>query len=70
MRNRQGKEETLPIWTVVKSVISALFGIQSEQNLKRDINQAGITPYILVGILLIVFFVLSLLGLISLITAQ
>lgn len=41
------------------SVIAALFGVQTEQARVRDFSQKSPLPYIVVGIVLIVLFVLG-----------
>ncbi|RUO76814.1 DUF2970 domain-containing protein [Pseudidiomarina taiwanensis] len=47
-------------FSVLVSVIAALFGVQSEQNRQRDFSKGNPKAYIAVGIVLIVLFVLSL----------
>lgn len=44
---------------VFLSVIAALFGVQTEQARVRDFSQKSPLPYIVVGIVLIVLFVLG-----------
>jgi uncharacterized membrane protein YcjF (UPF0283 family) len=47
------------LWQVFLSVIAALFGVQTEQARVRDFSQKSPLPYIAVGIVLIVFFVIA-----------
>lgn len=42
---------------VVLSVVAALFGVQSESNRQQDFDQQSPWPFILGGIIAIVFFV-------------
>ncbi|WP_087020821.1 DUF2970 domain-containing protein [Thaumasiovibrio subtropicus] len=42
------------------SVLSALFGVQSEEHRERDFKQRSPLPYLLIGIAMIAFFVLGL----------
>jgi hypothetical protein len=43
---------------VIKSVLAAFFGVQSEKNRQRDFQQSSPLPYILVGLVLAGVFVL------------
>lgn len=47
------------LWQVFLSVVAALFGVQTEQARVRDFSQKSPLPYIAVGIVLIVLFVLG-----------
>ncbi|MBE0507835.1 MAG: DUF2970 domain-containing protein [Marinospirillum sp.] len=42
---------------VIKSVLAAFFGVQSEKNRQRDFQQSSPLPYILVGLVLAGVFV-------------
>ena len=53
-------------WQIVKSVLAGAFGVQSGANYALDFKQASPLPYILVGIAFVVLFVLSLIGIVSL----
>jgi hypothetical protein len=55
------------IFQVIGSVISAAFGVQSAANRERDFTRGSAKPYILVGILFTVIFILTLLGVIRLV---
>jgi hypothetical protein len=50
---------------VVKSVLAAFAGVQSEQNRQRDFSQGSLKSYIIVGIIFTVAFVISLIALVS-----
>jgi hypothetical protein len=55
------------IWRVVKSVFAAFLGVQTAQNHEEDFTQAkSITPYIIVGVIMVTIFVLSIIGLLKL----
>lgn len=43
---------------VIKSVLAAFFGVQSEKNRQRDFQQSSPLPYVLAGLLLAGVFVL------------
>lgn len=45
---------------VIKSVVGAFIGVQSEQQRKADFNSQTVWPFILAGVMLAVLFVLSL----------
>lgn len=51
---------------VLKSVLAGAFGVQSDANYERDFKQTSPLPYIIVGIVFVVLFVLALAGLVSL----
>ncbi|MGF1768730.1 DUF2970 domain-containing protein [Enterovibrio makurazakiensis] len=68
MHDTDRQPEKVGIWEVVKSVFAAMFGVQSDKNRQRDFKQASMAPYLLVGILFVVFFVLGLIGVVALIT--
>ncbi len=50
---------------VLKAVAGALIGVQSEQQRQQDFNSSGPMPYIVVGIIVTVLFVLTLLLIVS-----
>lgn len=52
---------------VILSVIAAFFGVQTEKNRQRDFSAGKPIHYILIGIVLTVFFVVSIMGLVSLV---
>ncbi|WP_363322315.1 DUF2970 domain-containing protein [uncultured Ferrimonas sp.] len=47
------------------SVLAALFGVQTEANRQRDFARQSPLPFIVVGVVLIVLFVLSLMALVQ-----
>lgn len=54
-------------WNIIVSVLAAMFGVQTEGNRKRDFNQKNPLPYLIVGIVILIFFVFSVYGLVSLV---
>ncbi|MFZ2726977.1 MAG: DUF2970 domain-containing protein [Methylococcaceae bacterium] len=52
---------------VIKSVLSAVIGVQSSENRERDFQQGSLKSYIIVGVAFIVIFVISLIFLVSII---
>ncbi|WP_394212504.1 DUF2970 domain-containing protein [Enterovibrio calviensis] len=67
MHDTEQKEEKVTIWEVVKSVFAAMLGVQSDKNRQRDFKQSSMLPYILVGVVFVVLFVMGLIGVVSLI---
>jgi hypothetical protein len=47
-------------FSVLQSVLAALFGVQSEQKRLKDFQSPKPLPYILVGIVLVIGFVVAL----------
>jgi len=48
------------LWQVIKSVLAALFGVQSSQVYRRDFEKGNPWAYIVVGLVITVVFVLTL----------
>lgn len=55
------------ITEVIKSVLSAFIGVQSDDNRQKDFAQGSLSTYIIVGIIFTVLFVLGLIFLVSII---
>ena len=53
------------IWDVVKSVLSAAIGVQSDKNRRADFEQGSLPVYIIAGLIFTVFFVVTLIFLVS-----
>ncbi|CUS48174.1 MAG: hypothetical protein HLUCCO02_06350 [Idiomarinaceae bacterium HL-53] len=60
-------EQKPTFWDVVMSVLAAMFGVQTERNRRRDFNQKSGVPYIVVGVVFIVLFVLTIFAIVSLV---
>lgn len=56
----ESKNEKIPFWRVVLSVIQASFGVQSRQNRERDFKQGQWLPYVVAALLFTTLFVLVL----------
>ena len=54
---------------VLLSVAASMFGVQSDKNRQFDFEQTSFLPYLIVGVLFVVIFVLSLIGLVNFILA-
>lgn len=67
MQDKEQQEEKVGLLGVVKSVVAAMFGVQSDKNRQRDFRQTSMVPYLLVGLVFVVLFVAALIGLVSLV---
>jgi predicted membrane channel-forming protein YqfA (hemolysin III family) len=47
------------LWQMILSVIAAMFGVQSEQNRERDFTKGSLWPYILLGIITLIVFIVA-----------
>ena len=56
------------VWQVISSVLAAAIGVQSEENRKRDFASDSIWPFVIGGVIFTLLFVLSLLGLVLLVS--
>ncbi|ACJ28826.1 Conserved hypothetical protein [Shewanella piezotolerans WP3] len=52
-------------WQVLLSTLAAFIGVQTEQNRLRDFQTSSPLPYIVMGILLAVLFVLGLIFIVN-----
>lgn len=56
---------------IVKSVLASFLGVQSQQQYLKDANMPSFVPFIVVGIVMVILFVLSLWLIVNLfLTAQ
>ncbi|MCL7420392.1 MAG: DUF2970 domain-containing protein [Methylobacter sp.] len=55
---------------VIKSVLSAVIGVRSEEDRQKDFEQGSLSTYVVVGLIFIVLFVSGLIFLVSLITGN
>lgn len=65
--NQQKVEEEVGLFKVIGSVMMAALGVQSARNRHRDFTNGRATPYIIVGIIFTVLFILVLSGIVKLI---
>lgn len=55
---------------VVKSVFSALIGVQSDKNRELDFKHGSLTAYIIVGLIATLLFIFTIAKIASWVTAQ
>jgi len=53
------------LFEVMKSVLSAMIGVQSDENRERDFNKGSAKDYVLVGIIFIIIFIVTLMMVVS-----
>lgn len=58
-------EKKPSLWQVIKSVLGALIGIQSDEVRKRDFTKGNPWAYVIVGLIAVTFFVLILVGIVQ-----
>ncbi|MBV2130037.1 DUF2970 domain-containing protein [Arsukibacterium indicum] len=62
--------ETKPgTWQVIKAVLGAFIGVQSEQQRQLDFQTKSVVPYIVVGVITALLFVAILLVTVTLVLA-
>lgn len=54
-----------PITQIIKSVLAAAMGVQSNDNRRKDFEQGSLSTYIIAGVIFTVLFVSSLVFLVS-----
>jgi hypothetical protein len=62
-------EPKVSTWQVIKAVLGAFVGVQSEKQRQLDFQTKSIVPYIIVGIIGALLFVASLLITVTLVLA-
>jgi len=55
---------------VVKSVLAAFIGVQSDSNRKNDFEQGSLSTYVIAGIIFTVVFVAGIIFLVSIVTGK
>ena len=55
------------LWQVVRSVLAAFFGVQTEQARQRDFTRGKPAHYVIIGLIATVLFVLLIIGLVKLV---
>jgi len=55
---------------VLKSVLASFFGVQSDENRKRDFQQGNPAQFIIVGLVLTVLFIVGMIFVVKLILAS
>ncbi len=51
---------------VIKSVLSAMIGVQKKKNLEEDFSQKSATPFIIAGLIMMLVFVVAIWGVVQL----
>lgn len=53
------------VWRVIRSVLQAMIGVQSERNRQQDFSSGKASHFIVVGICVVLVFILSLILLVK-----
>ncbi len=53
------------LWQVFRAVSASMFGVQSAKNYQADFATGSVMPFVIVGIICVVIFVLSLVMLVN-----
>ena len=53
------------ITQVIKSVLAAYIGVQSEANRKKDFENGSLSTYVIAGIIFTVLFIVAIISLVS-----
>lgn len=67
MKTERNEPSKPTLWQVIHSILGAAFGVQSERTRQRDFQNGKPIHYILGGLLFTVLFVLTLIGVVSLV---
>lgn len=51
---------------VIKSVLSAMIGVQKKKNLEEDFSHKSATPFIIAGLIMMLVFVVAIWGVVQL----
>jgi hypothetical protein len=65
--NQCRSDEKVGFWEVLKSVLSAFFGVQNRRNRERDFSHGKPIHFIVVGLLATLLFVLTIFGVVRLV---
>lgn len=65
----RGQPPGLPLSSVVRSVLSAAFGVQSNRNKERDFSHGNYRHFIVAGLVFTILFVLTLVVVVKLVLA-
>ena len=69
LNESNSKGSSPSMWQLVISVFGAAFGVQTEATRQRDFNSSSPLPYIIAGLIFTVLFVLTIIGVVSLVLA-
>ncbi len=67
-QDKSGKQTKVSWWAVVKSVLSAMLGVQSAKNRERDFTQGKPHQYIIIGIIATLLFIFTLVFVVSMVS--
>jgi hypothetical protein len=56
------------LWQTIKSVLSALIGVQSSENRERDFKKGNPVVFLIVGLIVTIVFLSTILSLVKVIT--
>ncbi|WP_018231988.1 DUF2970 domain-containing protein [Thioalkalivibrio thiocyanodenitrificans] len=65
--NQCRSDERVSFWDVLKSVLSAFFGVQNRRNRERDFRHGKPIHFVVVGLLATLLFVLTVFGVVRLV---
>jgi hypothetical protein len=51
----------------IKSVLSAMIGVQKKKNLREDFSKSSATPFIIAGIIMTLLFIFTVWGVVQLV---
>lgn len=57
----------MSFWQVVASVLASFLGVQSNRNRERDFQYGKPSHYIIIGVIFVILFVLTLVGVVELV---
>lgn len=67
MSEQKTNKEKLKWWQVFKSTMMSFLGVQSEEARLRDTQHDNLKPFIVMGLVMTIFFVLLLIGIVQVI---
>lgn len=59
----------MTLWQVIKAVLAALIGVQSDKNRVKDFQSTSPLPFIVIGIITVLFFIFALIMLVNYLVA-
>ena len=58
--SEQNDEKPPGLFNIIKSVLCAMIGIQTEENRKKDFESGNVGSYIAVGVVVVIIFIFTL----------
>ncbi len=65
--DNSNQQAPLGFFELVKSVMMAFLGVQSNQNRERDFSRGKLSHFIIIGLALALVFILAIVGVVSLV---